>query len=36
MFRRLQLTFPEGAISIPCADQKLSTLEEMMDTLKCQ
>ena len=33
MFRRLQFTFPEGAIFIPCVDQKLSTLQEMMDSL---
>ena len=33
MFRRLQFTFPEGAIVISCADKKLSTLEEMMDSL---
>ena len=32
MFRRLQFTFPEETISIPCADQKLSTLQEMMDS----
>ena len=29
MFRRLQITFPEGAIFISCTDQKLSTLQEM-------
>ena len=33
MFRRLQFTFPEGAIFISCVDQKLLTLEEMMDSL---
>ena len=33
MFRRLQFTFPEGAIFISCVDQKLWTLEEMMDSL---
>ena len=27
MFRRLQFTFPEGAIFISCADQKLLTLD---------
>jgi len=31
MFRRLQFTFPEGAIFISCADQKLSTLQAKMD-----
>ena len=31
MFRRLQFTFPEGAIFISCVDQKLWTLEEIMD-----
>ena len=33
MFRRLQFTFPEGAIFISFADQKLSTLKEKMDSL---
>ena len=32
MFRKLQFTFPEGAIVISCTDQKLSTLQEMMDS----
>ena len=27
MFRRLQFTFPDGAILISCANQKLSTLQ---------
>ena len=31
MFRRLQFTIPEGAIFISCVDQKLWTLEEIMD-----
>ena len=34
MFRRLQFTIPEGAIFIFCVDQKLLTLEEIMDSLK--
>ena len=33
MFRRLHFTFPEGAVFISCADQKLSTLQEMIDNL---
>ena len=34
MFRRLQFTFPEGAIFIFCADQKLSALHGKMDDLQ--
>ena len=34
MFRRLHFTFPEGAIVIiSCVDQKLLTLQEMMDSI---
>ena len=33
MLRRVQFTFSEGAIVISCVDQKLSTLQEMMDSL---
>ena len=32
MFRRLQFTFPEGAVFVSCGDQKLLTLQEMMDS----
>ena len=31
MSRRFQFTFPEGAIFVSCLDQKLLTLQEMMD-----
>ena len=31
MFRGLQFAFPEGAIFISCVDQKLLTLQEIMD-----
>ena len=34
MFKRLQFTFPEGASSISCADQKLATLQAKMDGTK--
>ena len=33
MLRRLHFTFPEGAIFISSADQKLSTFQKMMDSL---
>jgi len=34
MFRRLQFTFPEGAIFKSCTDQKLSILQVKMDATK--
>ena len=33
---RLQFTFPEGAIFLSCADKKLLTLKEKMDSLCCR